>query len=314
MISELPTLSILIVSYNTRELTLDCLQSVFDQTRQVDFDVLVVDNQSADGSSAAIAEAFPQVRLLQSGKNLGFAAANNLAADMATGDYLLLLNPDTLVLDKAIDKLVSFAHSCRGEHIWGGRTLNGSRQLDKSSCWGKPTPWSFFCYGTGLTSLFRNSNIFNPEAYGNWQRHTVREVDIISGCFLLIKRGTWNKLGGFDPKFFMYGEEADLCLRIKKLGVQPIICPDATIMHFGGASEKVRADKMVSMFKAKMELTKRHWNPAWVPFGVFMYKWAAFSRYLVCSALALVKSRYRESAKAWREIWQRRNEWEIGYP
>jgi GT2 family glycosyltransferase len=306
-------ISVIVVSYNTREMTLACLASVYEYATG-GLNLIVIDNNSSDGSADAVASRFPGVALIRLSENLGFSRANNLATQSAVGDYLLLLNPDTVVLDGAIDKLLAFAESCAGEHIWGGRTFNAKRELDKSSCWGKPTPWSFFCYGNGLTSLFRNSSQFNPEAYGDWQRDSVRNVDIVSGCFLLIKKSLWDSLGGFDPKFFMYGEDADLCLRAKKLGVQPIIFPDATIIHYGGASENIRADKMVRLFKAKMELIKRHWNPAWVPFGIFMYKWAALSRYLVCSALALVKSRYRESAKAWREIWQRRNEWEIGYP
>ena len=308
-------LSITIVSYNTKNMTLACLESVYQQQNDGKFfEVIVVDNASRDDSAEAISKNFPQVTLIESKENLGFAKANNLAAEQAKGEYLLLLNPDTVVLNHAIDKLLSFAESFAAEHIWGGRTLSGDGTLDKASCWGKPTPWSLFCYSSGLLSLFRNSSLFNPEAYGDWQRDTVREVDIVSGCFLLIKKTLWDSLGGFDPKFFMYGEEADLCLRAKKLGVQPIICPDATIIHYGGASETVRADKTVRLFKAKIELAKRHWKPAWFPFGILMYKWAALSRWMIFLLLSLINKKHSDTAGCWRGIWQRRGEWEIGYP
>ncbi|MDG5466840.1 glycosyltransferase family 2 protein [Deltaproteobacteria bacterium IMCC39524] len=305
--------SIVIVNYNTREMTLECLNSVFDQTRSVKFEIIVVDNNSNDGSFAAIKKNYSTVHLVESKENLGFARANNLASKYATGKYLLLLNPDTVILDGAIEKLVTFAESNGGESIYGGRTLNGKREIEKSSCWGRPTPWSFFCYGVGLTSVFRDSALFNPEAYGNWQRDTVRNVDIVSGCFLLIRKSMWDGLGGFDPKFFMYGEEADLCMRAKNIGVQPIICPRATIVHYGGASEKVRADMMVRLFKGKISLIQRHWLGGWVPFGVFMYMYGTLLRYCLCSIMSWLSKNNAASVACWKEIWQRRDEWKNGY-
>lgn len=307
-------ISVIVVSYNTRDMTLACLASVYKHSVGEDVDLIVIDNDSSDGSADAIAANFPELTLIRSRENLGFAQANNLAARQARGDYLLLLNPDTLVLEGSINRLYSFAKAHPLHRIYGGRTLFADHSLNPSSCWGRATPWSFFCYGTGLTSLFRKSKLFNPEAYGAWQRDSVREVDIVSGCFFLVEKKLWDELGGFDPKFFMYGEEADLCLRAKKLGARPVICPDATIIHYGGASEKVRSDKMVRLFSAKIELIKRHWSPAWVPFGVLMYKWAALSRWQVCAVLALFRPKFKESALSWRQIWQRRREWSAGYP
>src|SRR5690606_35725860 len=125
-----------------------------------------------------------------------------------------------------------------------------------------------FCVATGLSSLFRGSSLFNPEGYGGWKRDTVREVDIVSGCFFLIRRELWERLGGFDPAFFMYGEEADLCLRARKLGARPMVTPEATIVHYGGASERVRADKMVRLLQAKALLIRRHWGPVAARSGV----------------------------------------------
>lgn len=210
--------SILIISYNTRELTLACLESVYAQTAGVSFEVIVVDNASIDGSAAAVAERFPQCRLVALEKNVGFAGGNNLAAKHATGRYLLLLNPDTVVLENAAGRAVRFADEHADAGIVGGRTFFGDGSLNRNSCHGAPTPWSLFCMGTGLSSLLRRSGWFNPEGLGSWKRDSVRSVDAVTGCFLLIRRELWEKLGGFDESFFMYGEDTDLCQRAWRAG------------------------------------------------------------------------------------------------
>ena len=130
--------SVIIVSYNTRQLTLDCIKSALSQSGTMPCKLLVVDNASGDGSAEAIAAEFPQVELIRSEKNLGFAAANNLAARHANSDWLLLLNPDTVVLDGAIDKLVAFADTHPEFSIFGGRTLFADRSLNPFSCWRRP--------------------------------------------------------------------------------------------------------------------------------------------------------------------------------
>ena len=300
--------SVLVISFNTRELTLACLRSLLEQTARTALEVIVVDNASDDGSAEAIAGAFPSVRLIRLQTNVGFAAANNLAARHAGGDFLLLLNPDTVVLDSAVDTLVTFARDNPQAHIFGGRTVFADGQLNGGSCWRRPTPWSALCIGTGLTSLFPESAIFARESYGAWKRDDVREVDIVSGCFLLIRRAAWTELGGFDPMFFMYGEDADLCLRAQRLGYRCLITPEARIVHYGGASEKVRADKMVKLLTAKAQLFRRHWPAASVPFGTQMLALWALTRMAALGLLRLVQPRRQESFEAWREIWRRRKE------
>ncbi len=301
--------AILIISYNTRDLALACLKSVYEQTSGIDFEVLVVDNQSADGSAGTIAAEFPQVDLIRAPKNLGFAGGNNLAAKNSRGDWLLLLNPDTVVLDGAIQRLHAFAKTHLEASIFGGRTAFSDGSLNPKSCWRRATPWSTFCFASGLSRLFRRSALFNPEAYGGWQRDTTREVDIVSGCFFLIRKRLWDELGGFDLAFFMYGEEADLCLRAKRLGHKCLICPEATIIHYGGASEKVRADKMVKLFVAKTQLFDRHWWPGTRWFGRRCFDMWAFSRMAAFGLLRWVQPRHRESFETWRAIWGRRSEW-----
>ncbi len=302
-------LTIIIVSYNTREMTLACLQSVFAETRGAAFETIVVDNASTDGSAQAIHDAFPQVRLIARSDNLGFAAANNLAAREARGEYILLLNPDTVVLRGAIDKLLTFARGRQGEAICGGRTLFADGRLNPTSCWGRPTLWSAFCRGAGLSALFRGSRWFDPEALGGWSRDSVRQVDIVTGCFFLLRRDLWQRLGGFDPVFFMYGEEADLCLRAARQGVRCWITPDAEIVHYGGASERVRADKMVRLFRAKSQLYQRHWPPAAARWGDATLALWALTRLSALRIAQFLRPQARQSCETWRQIWRRRAEW-----
>ena len=157
--------SIIIVSYNTCKLTLECIESVYRQTAEIDFEIIVVDNSFSAGSADAIKNNYPGVDLIASKENLGFARANNLAAEHAGGDYLLLLNSDTVVLEGAIQKLLSFAESRADAGIFGGSTFFPDGSRDPSSCWSKPTLWSTFCIASGLTSIFRKTKLFNPESF-----------------------------------------------------------------------------------------------------------------------------------------------------
>ena len=309
-----PVVSVLVISYNTREMTLDCLRSLRDQT-DTPHEVIVVDNNSQDGSAEAIAAEFPEIDLVARPDNLGFAGGNNLAATRARGTYILLLNPDTVVLDHAIERLVAFAERRPEAGIWGGRTVFADLSLNPACCWQRMTLWNTFCRTSGLTAIFRGSAIFNAEAYGSWQRDTERAVDIVQGSFFLIRRAFWNELGGFDPGFFMYGEEADLCLRARARGARPRMTPEAQIVHYGGASEKVRSDRMVKLLAGKMGLINRHF-PAWQkPLGRALFTAYPLTRMIATRTLGAVtgKPETRDSAATWTDIWSRRADWRGGY-
>lgn len=316
MTESAPDVSILVVSYNTRELARACLASIFRETHSVSFEVIVVDNDSSDGSPEMIRREFPAVLLIESGSNLGFAAANNLAVQRARGAWLLLLNPDTVVLDGAVQKLHRFALSRPGAGVVGGRTFFADGSLNPTSCRAAPTPWSLFCHAVGLSTLFRQTRLFDPESLGRWQRDCEREVDVVTGCFFMVSRALWDELGGFDPVFFMYGEETDFCLRARARGYRPSITPAAGVIHHQGASEPVRADKMVRLLTAQTTLVRRHWSPGFAWFGIAMLWLAALSRSLAVRALRLPSSARRRDATArdaWPEIWRRRRDWISGY-
>lgn len=314
--ADAPLLSIIVISYNTRAMTLECLETIAAETT-VDHEVIVLDNASTDGSAEAIAKAFPDVVLMAETENHGFAQGNNIAIEAkARGRYVLLLNPDTLVLDGAIDTLMAFAEKKPEAKIWGGRTLYGDRSLNPTNCWRRMSLWSLTSQMLGLNSLFRKSPLFNPEGYGGWMRDTERDVDIVTGCFLLIETAFWNQLNGFDATYVMYGEEADLCLRARAFGAQPRITPEAEIVHYVGASSSVRSDKMVRLIKAKTTLVRRHF-PAWQrPLGMALLRLWAFTRCQAARVRAGLsgQDRHRATAQSWAEIWARRDSWRDGYP
>ena len=307
-----PALCVIVVSYNTREMTLACLRSLRDETR-TPHEVIVVDNASSDGSAEAIAAEFPDIRLLAETENHGFARGNNIAARLTGAEYLLLLNPDTVVLDGAVDKLLAFARAHPEAMIWGGRTVFADGTLNPASCWRRMTLWNLFCRTTGLTWLFSRSELFNAEAYGDWQRDTVRPVDLVTGCFFMIPRDFWEELRGFDPAFFLYAEEADLCLRAQARGARPLVTPDATIVHYQSASSPVRADKLVRLLAGKMALINRHFPPWQKPIARALFRSWPATRLLATRGLSLVSPAHAAARDTWREVWRRQAEWYDGY-
>lgn len=312
-----PTLTVIIVSYNTRELTLTAIESLYKNTHETEFETIVFDNNSTDGSADAIEERFPDLDLVRSDENLGFARANNEAAKRAQTEWLLLLNPDTEVYPGAVDSLLAFAQAHPKAGIYGGQTVFPDGSLNIASCWNEITLWSVFCSATGLTALFPQSPVFNPEAIGGWKRDTTRKVDIVSGCFLLTRRALWEELHGFDLRFFMYAEEADLCKRAKALGYHPMITPSARIMHLVGASTGSRTNPQKTMMvtKARVTLIRKHWRGIRMYAGLAIYWTWSLNRYLVASLLEKINpQRFATQSEKWRYIWENRRAWIAGYP
>ena len=308
-----PELTVIIVSYNTRELTLKAVETLIDNAGDVTMRIVVFDNASADGSAKAVAFAFPQVEVVANAENIGFGRANNIVAETASTDWLLLLNPDTETHPRAVENLLSFAKAHPDAGITGGRTVFPDGSLNIASCWRRMTVWSLFCNAVGLSKLLPNSEVFNPEAFGGWQRDSVREVDIVVGCFLMISTRLWRELGGFDPRYFMYGEEADLCLRARARGYRPMITPNAQIMHLVGASTSIASEKTIKVACAKASLIRDHWSAALRPVGLgLMWLWS-LGRH-IGGDLQAFAGQGTVARDKWSAVWARRNEWLRGYP
>jgi N-acetylglucosaminyl-diphospho-decaprenol L-rhamnosyltransferase len=264
--------SVCIVSWNIKELLRDCLNSLKAQAGDVRYETIVVDNASSDGSAEMVRDEFPWVKLVDPKANLGFGRANNLAYKHSSGRWVLLLNPDTVVLDRAIEKLVRFADKHPEAGAVGGRTLKKDGvSLERSCCWGSPGLWPLFCKSLGLHIIFKNSAIFNREAMDYWQRDSVREVGVITGCCLMIRREVYEQTGGFDDNFFMYAEETDLCWRNRKTGGRLVFCPEAQIIHLVGESaKKATSNRLFHINRALLKLFRKHYGKGYMLLANFL--------------------------------------------
>lgn len=231
---EACAVSVVVVSYNTRDVTLRCVQSVLASTG-VSIELIVVDNCSSDGSAHAIRERFPAARVIASPTNGGFACGNNLGFSYARGRYLLVLNPDTELAPEAIAKALTLIEADRSCGVLGARVLypDGRQQSTIFR-------WLGLRQLTGIlllpNGLMRRTTLFGDQRYARRDRSRPQTVEVVAGCFMLVPRGVIEAVGGFDRRFFMYGEEAEWCRRITRAGWQVRYDPAVEVVHIGGAS------------------------------------------------------------------------------
>ncbi len=306
-------LDIILVSYNTAEYTKRAIESVFDETTSTDFKIIMVDNNSKDDSVELITNKFPDVEVIQTGANLGFAKAVNIGVKASDSDYILLLNPDTVILDSAIDKLMVFAQNTPQAGIWGGVTLNNDLSLNPNNARARLSFKTLLFSALGLSKIFNKSCFFNHDNYGCWDRKSEREVDVITGCFFLTPRKIWEKLEGLDEAFFMYAEEADYCIRAINNGYQPRVTPDAKIIHHGGVSETNISGKMLKLLKGKAELINKHAKSWQQPIYKGLLLWHIFNKTMALSLFSLIKKSKIPVRDEWRIVLNQRNQWLKGY-
>jgi len=306
-------LDIVLVSYNTAEYTKRAIESVYAETHDTDCKIIMVDNDSKDNSVDIIQNSFPNIEIIQTGKNLGFAAGVNIGVKASDSDYVLLLNPDTVILDGAIDKLMAFAKKTPQAGIWGGITLNNDLSLNPNNARARLSFKTLLFSALGLSKVFNNSCFFNHDNYGCWDRTSDRKVDVITGCFFLTTRSLWKALEGLDDTFFMYAEEADYCIRAIAMGHQPIVTPDARIIHHGGVSEANFSGKMIKLLKGKAELINKHAKPWMQPILKKLLLMHVMNKVLSYNVLVLLKRDKKSLLTEWRTIFQQRHAWLKGY-
>lgn len=232
-------LSIILLCWNDREVIAECLRSIFASTHSTDLEVIVSDNGSTDGSVEFIRSSYPMVHVIENGRNLRFAKANNVGIRASRGEYVLILNPDTIIHEGCLDKIVSFADQHPEGGAFGCRVLNSdlSYQVSARPFASLRAEWIAALY---LRSLGRLHKWFTSDSYSGWNGTSERQVDWLSGCFILVRAGLLRSIGGFDEQFFYYYEDMDLCRRIWQAGYAILYTPDATITHLGGQSTKTR--------------------------------------------------------------------------
>ena len=300
------TVDVIIVNYNTRDRTLECIGSVLEQ-HLPGHRVILVDNGSTDGSVKAIAKAYPEVLLVDVGENVGFARGVNRGVRAGNGEFVLLLNPDATAFPGSLEALLSFAAAHPEHGVYGGRTVREDGSLDPSSCWGAPSLWSLFCFASGLTTVLRGSRIFDPESLGEWRRDSVREVPIVTGCLLLARRADWQLLGGMDERFFLYGEDAEFSARAWKRGFRPVIVPDAVIQHDVGGSTESSGRKMAMVMAGKVTYLWAVWPLPLAVLGILLLQAGSGVR-------GMLETVTRSRRRTWRDVWRLRGAWRRGYP
>lgn len=312
--SECVDVDVVVVTYNRADLVGTCLRSITAGTSQLRMQVTVIDNSDRDDVMELVRSEFPQVDLIRCEENLGFARACNIAVSRGTGAHVLLLNPDTVVHPGAIDALAEHFARDPGVGLLGGRTLTPDGHLDPSSCWGAISLWSLFCFASGLSWAFKSNRFFDPESLGGWQRDTVREVGVVTGCLLFTSRKVWDRLDGFDEDFFMYAEDADLTWRARLLGYHPSITPLATITHEVGATSPSTASRTVLHNAGLRTLIGKRWGGLlrWVASALFTV--GVLLRVLAYATAARISHTAEAKNAIWQEVWRRRDEWRSGYP
>jgi GT2 family glycosyltransferase len=232
---------VIVVSWNTREELQACLESVLAGLRGISGEVIVVDNGSADGSPEMVESRFPQVHLVCNGQNLGFAAGCNIGLQVASGRYLLLLNPDTIVLDDVLDATIRYLDAHQNVGAFGCRVLNPDGTAQQT-CFRDPSVLNTVLGLTGLARL-RWPRIFGRERMTHWPRDSERDVDVVTGCYLAVPRRVVDHVGPLDSGYFFCGEEADWCRRIRSKGWAVRFAPIGEIIHLEGVAGRKLSER-----------------------------------------------------------------------
>jgi hypothetical protein len=240
-------LSVIIVNFNSANYVMECVRSLYEQTTLVRYEVIVVDNASYDDCHERLACHFSDVIFLQSHSNLGFGGANNLGAKHARGEVLLFLNPDTEVRDGAIDRLYQHFRTLNQPGAVGCRLLNRDGSLQTSCVQSFPTVLNQVLDAAVLQRLFPKSDLWGTAVLFE-KDAAAAKVEVVSGACLMIRKEVFDCVGGFSPEYFMYGEDLDLCFKVRRAGLHNYHVGDVLIMHHGGGSTK----KSVSNFSNRM--------------------------------------------------------------
>lgn len=292
--------SIVVVNWNTRDVLRGCLASVYAQTQEIIFEVVVVDNASSDGSAEMVKKEFPQAILIENTKNRGFAAANNQGMRIAKGRYVLLLNPDTIVLEGAIQKTVAYADHRPEIGVVGCQVWENDTTL-QLTCFRFPSVGNLILQKSGLCRLFPRSGVVGREKMAGWNRDTECEVEVVSGMFMLVRQEAIDQVGVMDEDYFIYAEETDWCFRFKRAGWKCVFTPMARIIHLDGGSkstEQISVRMFVQQQKSLLIFFKKQRGVASWAVAKGIYIFSMLVRYAVFVTLSLFKRDNKASKKA----------------
>jgi GT2 family glycosyltransferase len=304
------TLSVIIVSYNTREITLECLRTLHDKLgRDIALETWVVDNASSDGSVAAIEQEFPAVNIIANTQNRGFGTANNQAMRRASGEFFLLLNSDAFVQENSVEILIAQLQAVPEAAIAAPRLLNQDGSLQRS-CWKFPSPRQVWLENLGLSSFFPHTSPLGD--YSRWAHDAKREVEFVSGACFLVRREVFYATGGFDENFHLYAEETDWQKRLGQEGWKILFTPEAQVTHLGGASGG-NLETQRKFFDGLDRYTRKHHGRG----GILLMRGGmivgCFARMVLFGLLGLIPSR---RTTAWEKsrlhswlLWRQATRW-----
>jgi len=254
-------LTVIIVNYNVRHFLEQCLISVFQAIEDIDGEIIVVDNNSADGSCSMITSNFPEVKLICNKSNLGFSKANNQAFKIASGEYILLLNPDTVVEEETFHECIRFMNTTKDAGAAGVKMIDGKGKFLPESKRALPTPLTAFYKIFGLNLLFPRSKYFNRYYLGHLSENEIHKIDVLTGAFMFIRKEALDKAGLFDEDYFMYGEDIDLSYRLMKVGYNNYYLPEPSIIHYKGESTRRTEFNFTKHFyKSMLIFVKKHFG------------------------------------------------------
>jgi GT2 family glycosyltransferase len=283
-------LTVIIVNYNVKYFLDYCLYSVTKSIEKLEGEVIVVDNNSTDGSRAFFENRYHHVRFIWNAENAGFAKANNQALEMATGKYILFLNPDTIVPEDCFKKCIEFIESKNNAIACGVKMVTGSGRFLKESKRSFPSPITSFFKISGLSMLFPKSKTFSRYHLGYLDENLNHEIDVIAGAFAMIPKKILDLVGGFDERFFMYGEDIDLSYRIQKAGFKNFYFAETCIIHFKGESTKKGSLNYVRLFYSAMSIfVKKHYREMKAGIFNFLIRVAIFFRAILAALARFLK-------------------------
>ena len=283
-------LSVIIVNYNVKYFLEQCLCSVIKAISHIEAEIIVVDNNSSDGSKALLQRFFPDANFIWNNENLGFAKANNLALSQASGEFILFLNPDTIIPEDCFDKCISFLREGGKIGALGVRMIDGSGKFLKESKRSFPSPLTSLYKLSGLARLFPHSRIFARYHLGNLDEKENHVVDVLAGAFMMVPHELIRKVGSFDEEFFMYGEDIDLSYRIQKHSFYNYYYAGTTIIHFKGESTRKGSMNYVRLFyKAMFTFVRKHYGGTRAGLFKLLIQFAILARAIVSGVAASIR-------------------------
>jgi hypothetical protein len=251
-------ISVIIVSWNAKHYLLDCLKNLNGSGAGKSIEVIVVDNASTDGSPEAVEKDFPGVKLVRNGTNRGFATANNIGIEQSNGRYVCLINSDIKVLGNCLERLCDYMDSHPAIGMVGPKILNPD-MTSQCSCRRFPSLWNNFCAATGLNRLFQQTSFFSGEHMFFFKHDVVNRVNVLVGCFLMVRREALTQVGLLDERFFIYAEDIDWCRRFWNAGWGVVFFPGAQAFHYmGGSSSNAPTKFAIEQDRAKMQYWRKY--------------------------------------------------------